>query len=155
RLRRHRAETERHERLMRSRLEAHGASPSWTAEAAAVFGAWLEGTAGPFRAGRGGKGYRGACVTEHVELAAYPLADRLAERADDLDTSRAARHILGEERAMSDWLTDHWDRAVDLTLAHDGDTFPGAAELGVWPHHHAGGRSGAPLLWALGLGAAG
>src|SRR4051812_15463906 len=43
RLQQHRRETERHELLMRGRLEALGQGPSMTAEATAIGGAMLKG----------------------------------------------------------------------------------------------------------------
>ena len=41
---------------------------------------------------------------EHMELAAYDLLSRIAERAQDADTAELARRILAEERAMAERL---------------------------------------------------
>jgi ferritin-like metal-binding protein YciE len=53
---------------------------------------------------------------ERMELAAYDLLARLAERAGDPETVRTARMIGEEEQAMADRLTGCFDRAVDASL---------------------------------------
>src|SRR5439155_1867620 len=106
RLRLHRAETERHERIVRGRLEAHGAGPSLAAEVPAIMGAWLKGVGDLMRPDKPVKNARDAFVTEHVEIAAYALLERLAERAGDLETVRAARFIRDEEEMMARSIDD-------------------------------------------------
>lgn len=126
RLRMHRLETVRHARLVRERLEAHGAAPSVAAEVPAVAGAWVKGLGDMLRADKPGKNARDAYITEHVEIAAYSLLERLAVRAGDLETVRTARFIRSEEEQMADWIADHWDLFIDLTLGADGIVAPGA-----------------------------
>src|SRR5204863_9626618 len=55
---------------------------------------------------------------EHMELAAYELLARVAERAGDTQTVAAARRIRGEEQAMAERLERAFDRAVEASL-HD------------------------------------
>jgi ferritin-like metal-binding protein YciE len=117
RLRQHRTETERHRRIVEERLRALGSGPSLATDAPAVFAAWLKSQVDRVRPDYQGKVGRDAYITEHVEIAAYSLLERLAERAGDEDTARAARDIRGEEEAMARWIADRWGRFVDLTLA--------------------------------------
>jgi ferritin-like metal-binding protein YciE len=53
---------------------------------------------------------------ERMELAAYDLLARLAERAGDSETALTARTIGQDEREMADRLTALFDRAVDASL---------------------------------------
>ena len=71
RLQQHRRESERHEQLMRGRLEALGKSPSMTAEATAIGGAMLKGVGDQMRTDKPGKNARDGYITEHTEIAAY------------------------------------------------------------------------------------
>jgi ferritin-like metal-binding protein YciE len=57
---------------------------------------------------------------EHMELAAYELLRRIAERAGDEAVQEIARRIGGQERAMADRLGRHWDRAVEASLREKG-----------------------------------
>jgi Domain of unknown function (DUF892) len=54
---------------------------------------------------------------EHLEIAAYELLRRVAERADDHETSAVAGRILGEERRAGEPIAGTWDPAMDATLA--------------------------------------
>jgi ferritin-like metal-binding protein YciE len=51
-----------------------------------------------------------------MELAAYDLLGRLADRAGDSETALTARMIEQEERAMADRLADFFERAVEASL---------------------------------------
>lgn len=53
---------------------------------------------------------------EHMELAAYAMLRRIAERAQDAETAELARRILTEERAMAERLSLLFERAVDASL---------------------------------------
>ncbi len=119
-LRIHRQQTERHERLLRERLEAMGSSPAVVQDVSAITTAWVKGLIDLLRSDKPGKNARDAYVTEHVEIAAYALLERLAERAGDLETARLARDLGADERDMADWIEEHWDRFVDQTLEQDG-----------------------------------
>src|SRR4051794_26368397 len=53
---------------------------------------------------------------EHLELAAYELLSRVAERANDQQTAELARDIAGQESEMARRLADNWDAAVKASL---------------------------------------
>ena len=57
---------------------------------------------------------------EHMELAAYELLRRFAERAQDEALAQLAERIGGQERSMADRIAEHWDRAVDASLRAKG-----------------------------------
>ena len=54
---------------------------------------------------------------EHMELAAYELLKRLAERAGDEETARMAAAIAAEEARMAERLEQNFDAAVEASLA--------------------------------------
>jgi ferritin-like metal-binding protein YciE len=109
RLRQHKVETQRHESLMRGRLEAHGAQPSMVRQAAGMLEAFLKMPLDLLRGERSGRAARDVYVTEHLEIASYELLRRVAERAGDEETARACRDILDEERAMAAFVEERWD----------------------------------------------
>jgi ferritin-like metal-binding protein YciE len=51
-----------------------------------------------------------------MELAAYDLLSRVAERAGDAGTATLAREIGAQERAMAERLEEDFDRAVEASL---------------------------------------
>ncbi len=53
---------------------------------------------------------------EHMELAAYELLKRLAERAGDEETARMAADIAAEEGRMAERLEQSFDAAVEVSL---------------------------------------
>jgi ferritin-like metal-binding protein YciE len=151
RLKQHRFDTERHERLVRQRLEALGSSPCMLEDMPAVAAAWLKGMVDMVRSDKPGKNARDAYITEHTEIAAYSLLQRLAERAGDLDTVRVAREICEEEREMAQWIEQNWDKFIDLTLAEDG-LRPSWAESSS--ESHSTRRAVASSLPPIGIAAA-
>jgi len=114
--REHRRETETHERMMRDRLHDHGAEPNrvkdvvgqLTGAGFALFALVQPDTPGKLVAH--------AFSYEHMELAAYELLARVAERAGDAETAAAAETIRSEEDAMSERLAGLFERAVDAAL---------------------------------------
>lgn len=118
----HKMETERHEQLLRERLEALGASASIRKESHSIVGALLKGAADQVRGDKAGKNARDAFVTEHVEIASYELLERLAQRAGDEETAEVARRIRADEEAMARKIAARWDKFLDLTLAEEGIT---------------------------------
>src|SRR5207248_5991859 len=112
----HLAETEEHERLVRERLEALGGSKNMVkAVADAVTGAGFALFA-KFQPDTPGKLVAHAFSYEHMELAAYDLLARVAERAGDPETAQMARRIEEQERAMAERLSGLFDRAVEASL---------------------------------------
>src|ERR671932_1268524 len=112
----HLQETEGQERLVREQLERHGAKPSTVKDVAGRVGGWgmiLFARANPDTPG---KLAAHAYSYEHMELAAYELLRRVADRAGDPVVSAVASRIGEQERAMADRLDAQWDRAVDASL---------------------------------------
>ena len=113
---RHLEETEGHEARVRERLEVRAASPSTVKD--------LVGTItgkGFVAFARSQPDTPGKLVThafsyEHMELAAYDLLSRVADRAGDTDTAQVARHILQQEQAMAERLSGLFDRATDAAM---------------------------------------
>ncbi|HKH41300.1 MAG TPA: DUF892 family protein [Solirubrobacterales bacterium] len=113
---RHLGETEDQKRRVDERLEALGGSASKlkdlaggaTAPAFALFAKLQPDTPGKLVAH--------AFSYEHMELAAYELLSRLAERANDKQTAELAKDIGGQENEMARRLSDNWDVAVNASL---------------------------------------
>ncbi len=121
----HLTETERHEQLVRERLEALDAEPSTVkdlAGRAGGLGMVLFARANPDTPG---KLVSHAYSYEHMELAAYELLARVADRAGDHETKAVAQEIGAEESAMGLRLAGHFDSAVAASL---GDVDPHAAD---------------------------
>jgi ferritin-like metal-binding protein YciE len=116
----HRMETERHEQLLRQRLEALGRSTSTRKELQSLAGALVKGVADQVRGDKAGKNARDGFVTEHMEIAAYELLERLAQRAGDEETAEIARRNRADEEAMAQKIAARWDKFVDLTLVEEG-----------------------------------
>jgi ferritin-like metal-binding protein YciE len=122
-LRQHKAETRRQERLLHERLKALGGLGLLSAgkDIAAIAAAQTKGVADLWRTDKAARNARDAFVTEHLEIAAYELLERLAERAGDPETAEIARTNRAEEEAMAERIASNWDRFLDLTLAEDPD----------------------------------
>jgi ferritin-like metal-binding protein YciE len=116
----HKVETERHLQLLRDRLTAHGRDPSLRKETQTIAGALVKGVADQVRGDKAGKNARDGFVTEHLEIAAYELLERLARRAGDGETAEVARQIRQDEEAMAGKIAANWDKFIDLTLAEEG-----------------------------------
>lgn len=114
--RRHEKETESHERRVRERLEAHGAGPSTIKDLAGKSGGLGMLLFARTQPQTPGKLTAHAFSYEHMEVAAYELLGRLAERAGDEETARLAAEIGEEERRMADRLADSFDVAVEASL---------------------------------------
>lgn len=113
---RHLTETERHERLVRERLEAKGAEPSTLKDLAGKAGGVGMLMFARFNPDTPGKLVNHAFSYEHMELAAYELLARVAARAGDKETVTMAKEIAAEEREMAARLEANFDRAVAASL---------------------------------------
>jgi ferritin-like metal-binding protein YciE len=120
RLEHHKLETQQHESTMRRRLEAHGAQPSMVRQAAGMLEAMFKMPLDLMRGEKAGRTARDAYTTEHLEIASYELLRRVAERAGDEETAVACREILEQERAMSTYIEENWDRFAELSLREQG-----------------------------------
>jgi ferritin-like metal-binding protein YciE len=116
----HKRETEEHERRLRERLEAMGRGTSTRKQAQAVGAALLKGVGDAARGDKAGKNARDAYTAEHMEIAAYQLLERLAEKAGDTETADVARRNRADEEEMARRIDASWDRALELTLNEAG-----------------------------------
>src|SRR5215211_404400 len=115
----HKRETKEHERRLRARLETMGRGTSARKQAQAVGAALLKGVGDVARGDKAGKNARDGYTAEHMEIAAYQLLERLAQKAGDTQTAEVARQNRSEEEAMAQKLDANWDRFLDLTLAEN------------------------------------
>ena len=116
----HKLETEQHYQRLRRRLSAHGASPSMVREATGILGALAKMPLDMVRGEKAGRNARDGYATEHMEIAAYQLLERVATRAGDEETAEVARQNRGEEEAMARKLDEHWDTFAELSLREEG-----------------------------------
>jgi ferritin-like metal-binding protein YciE len=112
----HVAETEIHRDKLAGRLEDMGEAPSAAKKAGVLLTAAMKGMLDQVRPDKPGKDARDAFVTEAVEIAAYELLRRLADRAGDRETAQIASQNLAEEEAMAERISSSWDKVIDLTI---------------------------------------
>jgi ferritin-like metal-binding protein YciE len=122
----HLIETERHEQLVRERLEARGASPSRLKDLAMAVGGKGFVLFARSQPDTPGKLTFHAYSYEALEQGSYEMLARVAVRAGDQETAAVAHEILAEEYAMGDRLAERFDRAVAASL--DDDTAESARE---------------------------
>jgi ferritin-like metal-binding protein YciE len=121
-LRAHKAETETHADRMQQRLQAHGASPSTVREAGGILGALMKSVVDFARGEKAGRNARDGYATEHMEIAAYQLLERIAQRAGDEETAEAARLNRADEERMAKEIDAAWDVFAELSLQEEGIT---------------------------------
>src|SRR5215212_8004865 len=112
----HKRETEEHERRLRERLDAMGRETSMRKQAQAIGAALLKGVGDVARGDKAGKNARDGYTAEHMEIAAYQLLERLADRAGDAQTAEVARRNRADEEEMARRIDASWDRTLELTL---------------------------------------
>src|SRR3954452_19956000 len=118
---RHIGETENHEQRVRERLEALGAGPNKFKDIAGAVSGPAFVLFAKSQPDTPGKLVTHAYSYEHMELAAYELLSRVAERAHDEETVSMAKDIAEQERTMAGRLSDSWDRAVEASISASGD----------------------------------
>jgi len=113
----HRDETERHAERLEARLQAHGESPPRVKEAGGMLGVVMKGVMDTVRGEQPGRDARDGYVTEHMEIAAYELLQRIARQAGDVDTAQVARENLADEERMARIIAGSWDKVAAMSLA--------------------------------------
>ena len=121
-LRDHKLETEQHAARLERRLSERGASPSMVKEAGGVMGALMKSVVDMVRQEKAGRNARDGYATEHMEIAAYQLLERVAERAGDEETAEVARQNRADEERMAQKIDANWDRFAELSLVEAGIT---------------------------------
>jgi ferritin-like metal-binding protein YciE len=116
----HKLQTEGHAERMKQRLAAHDATPSLVKEVGGILGALAKLPFDMVRGEKAGRNARDGYATEHMEIAAYELLARIADRAGDEQTATAAREIIAEEREMASTIEANWDRFAALSLSGAG-----------------------------------
>ncbi|MDQ3849942.1 MAG: ferritin-like domain-containing protein [Actinomycetota bacterium] len=116
----HLRETEDQERLVRRRLDERSAGPSKVKDLAGRAGGWGMALFARANPDTPGKLAMHAFSYEHMEIAAYELLRRFAERAGDDATAELSRSVGAQERAMAERLATMWDRALDASLREKG-----------------------------------
>jgi ferritin-like metal-binding protein YciE len=119
-LKHHKRQTQEHERRLRERLDAMGAGTSATRSVGGLGAALFKGVGDVARTDKPAKNARDGFMTEHMEIAAYELLERLAKRAGDEQTAEVARLNRADEQAMAKKIDSNWDKFLDLTLATPG-----------------------------------
>jgi ferritin-like metal-binding protein YciE len=71
---------------------------------------------------KAGRNARDGYATEHMEIAAYELLKRVAQKAGDDATAAVCDEILVQERAMAETIASNWDKFVELSLREEGVT---------------------------------
>src|SRR4051794_32354559 len=117
--REHLVETERHERLVRERLEARGAKPSKVKDIVMALGGKGFVLFARSQPDTPGKLTFHAYSYEALEQGSYEMLERVARRAGDEETARVAHEILAEEYAMGRRLAERFDDAAAASLHGD------------------------------------
>lgn len=117
----HKVETRRHERRLNERLRALGGVSliSTGKDLGAIAVAQIKGISDLWRTDKVVRNARDAFVTEHMEIVAYEVLERLAKRVGDTQTAEVAREIRAEEEAMVERLASKWDSFLDMTLRNE------------------------------------
>jgi ferritin-like metal-binding protein YciE len=135
--REHLEETREQERLVRLTLEGRGADSSALKDIAGRVGGWAMIVFARLNPDTPGKLTAHAFSYEHMELAAYELLRRAADRAGDAQVAEMAGVIGAEERAMAERLAACFDDAVDASLRAKGAEDPQAEVVAYLRDAHA------------------
>jgi ferritin-like metal-binding protein YciE len=113
----HHAETEEHLRLVEARLEARGQSTNAIKDAALKLGALNWGGFFGAQPDTPIKLAAFAYAVENLEIGAYEMLKRVAERAGDSETVTMAEQILAQEHEAAEKVRSLFDEAVNVTLS--------------------------------------
>jgi ferritin-like metal-binding protein YciE len=117
----HLDETAEHELRVRELLERRGADTSTLKDIAGRVGGWAMVAFARLNPDTPGKLAAHAFAYEHMELAAYELLRRIAQRAGDEAVIGLADAVGRQEHTMAERLADCFDEAADASLAQKGD----------------------------------
>jgi ferritin-like metal-binding protein YciE len=112
----HLAETETHERLVRERLDARGATPSAVKDGVMAAGGKGFVLFARLQPDTPGKLVTHAYSYEHLEKAGYAMLAEAARWAGDDDTAAVADRIQAEEAQMGERLAQHFDDSLNASL---------------------------------------
>ena len=112
----HLHQSQEHQQLIDTRLEARGASPSKLKDAGLRLGALNWGMFFGAQPDTPAKLAAFSYAFEHLEIASYELLRRVAARAGDDQTEAAADTILGDERAAAQRIHAAFANALDASL---------------------------------------
>jgi ferritin-like metal-binding protein YciE len=118
----HKLETEGHALRMKQRLEAHGATPSTFRQLGGIVGALAKLPLDIVRSEKAGRNARDGYAAEHMEIAAYELLKRIAQKAGDEETASACDDIIVQEQTMAATIARNWDKFAELSLREEGVT---------------------------------
>ena len=116
----HKIETEGHALRMKQRLEAHDATPSTVRQLGGIVGALAKLPLDMVRTGKAGRNARDGYAAEHMEIAAYELLKRIAQKAGDEETATACDEIIVQEQTMAATIARNWDKVAELSLREEG-----------------------------------
>jgi ferritin-like metal-binding protein YciE len=119
-LERHKKETEQQAERLVECLAQHGTSPSKVKAASGIVGAVMKSVLDVARGDKAGRNARDGFATEHLEIAAYQMLERVAKKAGDKKTAAVARQNRAEEEAMARSIASKWNKVVDLSLKEAG-----------------------------------
>ncbi|HET8565676.1 MAG TPA: DUF892 family protein [Solirubrobacterales bacterium] len=108
----HLEETEGHLEKIERRLDDRGASPSAIKDAMLKLGALSWGMFFASQPDTPAKLAGFAYAVENLEVAAYELLKRVAQRAGDQETVTMAESILREEESAAKQVADHWSASM-------------------------------------------
>jgi ferritin-like metal-binding protein YciE len=127
----HLVQTEEHERYIAERLQAHGESPSKLKDAAMQVAALALGVGAKAMPDTPARLATLAFAFENLEIAAYGILRRVAERAGDRETVAVVDRIVEQEEAAAELVRGTLDRIVELTLGEPARSpLPGVTPLG-------------------------
>jgi ferritin-like metal-binding protein YciE len=112
----HLEESREHERLVRDLLTQRGADTSTLKDLAGRVGGWAMIAFARMNPDTPGKLAAHSFSYEHMEVAAYALLERAADRAGDVAVAQLAREIGGQEEAMGRRVAASFEQAVDASL---------------------------------------